>query len=490
MQARVRWTLVLAALMALPAQAARTDWREMSVGGFHLYSTLQDRTTREVARQLQAFRDTVGRFLVGRDRLPDVPTNIYILDGRDFKKYAVGGGGLAGFFQQLQFQNVIAVDGSLDFAQVRETIFHEYTHFIQANSSSRHYPPWYVEGYACLFSSFLLRDQTVYVGEEPRSLSITAEDWMPVEHILALKRSDLEFRKEGLSPQFYGESWALVHLLLFDDRTYLEPVSRYLIQLDAGLSEPEAFQSSFPFSKADLDAALKKLLRRQVIHVKRLEIPRAIAIDEASINPVSRPQADARMARLLFDLGRPESVVSSLLDEALQSGGNNPQIRAQQARFLAAHGKPVAVDDLVSAELQATGPDEQMRIDLASALSDERAVRRAPARAAELLDPVVARPNPPLEAIAIWGDARVEAGIDVARTTAVLNEALVRAPGNTTLLATLARAQESLGDRSAANATYNRIIGASNDPAERLWAQKQADSERLSQPRGSGNVSN
>lgn len=487
-----RWVLGLAltAVIAFPAGAARTDWREMSVANFHIFSTLQDGSTRGTARQLQAFQDTVGRFLVGRDPLPDVPTNIYILDKRDFQKYAAWQGGLAGFFQQSRFQNIIVIDGSLDFAQVRETIFHEYTHFLQANSSSRHYPPWYVEGYACLFSSFLLRDQTVYLGEAPGSLSITAEGWIPIERILAVKRNDPEFMKESLTAQFYGESWALVHMLLFDDKAYLGPVSQYLGQLDSGLTEPEAFQTSFPFSKADLDAALKKLLRRQVIHVKRLEVQRAIVIDEAPIRPLSRPDADARMARLVFDLGRPESVVSGLLDEAIRSAGKDPRIRAQQARYLSANGKPVAVDDLVSAERQETRPDDQMRIDLAATLSDDSAVRRALAKAAELLNSVVDRPNPPLEAVAIWSDARVETGTDLARTTAVLNEALVRAPRNTALLGILARAQESTGDRAGAKATYNRIIEASNDPQDRLWAQKQADSERLSQPARTGVTSN
>ena len=75
--------MVLALLLSEPAAAARTDWREMTVGHFHLYSTLRDSKTREVARQLQAFAKTVGTFLQGEDRLPDVPTNIYILDNGD-----------------------------------------------------------------------------------------------------------------------------------------------------------------------------------------------------------------------------------------------------------------------------------------------------------------------------------------------------------------------------------------------------------------------
>lgn len=75
-------TTLIAALLATvllaasPARAARSDWREMTVGHFHLYSTLRDSATRNIARELQTFEQSVGKLLQSDDRLPDVPTLI------------------------------------------------------------------------------------------------------------------------------------------------------------------------------------------------------------------------------------------------------------------------------------------------------------------------------------------------------------------------------------------------------------------------------
>jgi hypothetical protein len=82
--------ILLAGVLALPciALAARSDWRELVVGHFELFSTLSDSGTRNVALQLQAFEQTLGEMLQTGDRLPDIPTRIYLLSDRDFNRYA------------------------------------------------------------------------------------------------------------------------------------------------------------------------------------------------------------------------------------------------------------------------------------------------------------------------------------------------------------------------------------------------------------------
>jgi hypothetical protein len=97
------------------ALARRTDWREMTLGHFHLYSTMRDSNTREAARQLLRFEKTVGEFLHGEDRLPDVPTIIFILENGDFQRYGAGRPGLAGVFYEKQWANVIVINGDLPF---------------------------------------------------------------------------------------------------------------------------------------------------------------------------------------------------------------------------------------------------------------------------------------------------------------------------------------------------------------------------------------
>ena len=81
---------LLAALASLPAavDAERSNWRQLSVGNIRLYSVLGESGTRNVALQLQTFEQTVGQLLQTEDRIPDVPTLIYILNRRDFEKYA------------------------------------------------------------------------------------------------------------------------------------------------------------------------------------------------------------------------------------------------------------------------------------------------------------------------------------------------------------------------------------------------------------------
>ena len=60
MQIGKTFLLACGLLASTAVLAARSDWRQMTVGHFHLYSTMRDSKTREVARQLQAFEKTVG----------------------------------------------------------------------------------------------------------------------------------------------------------------------------------------------------------------------------------------------------------------------------------------------------------------------------------------------------------------------------------------------------------------------------------------------
>ncbi len=218
-------SLLLACLMFASdhAVAARSDWRQMTVGHFHLYSTMRDSKTRDVARQLQAFEKTVGELLRSQDRLPDVPTIIYILDYDDFLKFGAGRPGLAGVFYERPYANVITINGDLPFDNVKVTVFHEYTHFVQRNSSTSKMPPWFVEGYAELFSAFKLKGDKVTLGQVPDGVRMYLDRWIPMERLLAVKHTDPEYRAERLAPQFYGESWALVHLLLFDNKSLGQP---------------------------------------------------------------------------------------------------------------------------------------------------------------------------------------------------------------------------------------------------------------------------
>ena len=196
MRTRIRDRLapaLLAGTLALPpaALAERSDWREMTVGHFELFSTLGDSATRNVARQMQGFEETLGEMLQTGDRLPDTPTRIYLLSNRDFKQYATSRP-LGGFFQEGHFENIMVINAEAKFEYVRVAVFHEFIHYIQRSTSTQKYPPWYVEGYAELFSGFQLNNNKLLVGGLPFGTGLVRSQWIPVERLLAVKQTDPE----------------------------------------------------------------------------------------------------------------------------------------------------------------------------------------------------------------------------------------------------------------------------------------------------------
>jgi hypothetical protein len=476
----LRRFLLIAASLLLPwmtAHASRSSWREMTIGQFHLISTLSDSKTRDIARHVQAFEQTVGSLLRKGEPLPPVPTLICVLGGHDYQRFASPRSGTAGFFSPRTYDNLIVINGDLDFDEVVESVYHEYAHYIQSSSSTANLPPWYVEGYAELFSTFKMKDLTISLGDVPQNVRLNMDDWIPIERLLAVKDSDPEYRAESLAPQFYAESWILAHMLLFDNKDFVEPTVRYLANMDIGLTESEAFAKSFSFSKADLDKTLKQLIRKRSIRIKRLTYAKPPTVQETAVTPVTAGQAALWLARVGFESGRSREVLQPLLNEAQASAESRVAALALEARVSSISGTPIELSKLME-PLRRGGIDEpQIRIDLAHALLADG--REDHAAAAAVLGDLAGSAEAPIEAVGLWSEAALNERIDPSRIRTVLDAALRRAPDNTRLLQYLAAALEMMGDKPAAKAAYGRIILVSHDPQERLWAQKQADSARL-----------
>lgn len=457
--------------------AARSDWREMSVGHYELFSTLSDSATRKVALQMLGFEQTVGGMLQTGDRLPDTPTRIYLLTDHDFNEFAAPHPGLGGFFVPLRFGNVMVVDADKDFAYVKVALFHEAIHFIQRNTSSEQYPPWYMEGFAELFSGFKLSDDDLSVGYLPDGVGIRRDHWIPIERLLAVQQSDPEYQKESLMPQFYGEAWALVHLLLFDDTTLSGPTQRYLQLMNDKIPEPEAFASAFPFDKATLDLRLQKFVRDARIRILKYRLKNPVDVDQAPMVRLTVAQADAEMTRLIWQLRRPKALVDELLAESLAEQPDDLPVQALAARIHAQRGDAVSVDGL-AAPLAGGVNDLPARIDLAAALLSSK---NGPAsgKALAVLGDLPKLANPPVEAVELWGFAAARAGVNPGQIAAQFEPLRSRVPQDTTVLATLAAAYERMGDKAKSRDSYNQIILVSHSSEERTWAQKQADSARL-----------
>ncbi len=476
-----RLPIVLAALLAWPAAAFadRSDWREMAVGHFDLFSTMNDTGTRYVAQQLQIFEETLGQMLQTGDRLPDTPTRVYLLSDRDFNQYAAFRPGLGGFFLERPFGNIMVVDAGKSFDIVRVSLFHEFIHYIQRSTSTQAMPPWFVEGYAELFSGYRLKGKRLNIGELPAGVGLRRDQWIPVARLLAVKKADPEYQGERLSPQFYGESWALVHLLLFDDSTLGAPTRRYLQLMDEGFPEPDAFTAAFPFDKAALDARLQKFLDHAVIHVKVFGLRDDVVTEQGSLRRLTAAQADTEMARLVWQLNRPKDVVSELANKALAERPADRSVRALVARIAASPGDPRSIEDLVATFSGGGLDDSQARIDVAAALMHMDKSEESYGHVMAVLGDLVQQDDPPVEAVELWATAAARSKVDPAAIIRVMEPIGVRVPHDTFVLKTLGQAYATMGDKAKARAAYNQIILVSHVPEERHWAQQMADSPRL-----------
>lgn len=477
--------LILSAIMvgitcAPTAHAGRSDWRELTVGRFHVYSTLRDSRTREIARQLQVFSKTVGELIQGPDAIPDIPTLVYLIDGGDFNRYAAFRPGLGGFFSERSFANVIVVNGDMDFDFTKVSILHEYTHYIHRSTHTLVYPPWYTEGYAELMSSASLKGNVVTIGGAPDGVRINLAQWMPVERILAVKASDPEYITERLAPQFYGEAWALVHYLLFDSPDLKAPTARYLGNLDVGLQEPEAYERSFPFDKQHLDVAVRKLIEHGIIRIKRITYPDPITADDAPIRSMTVAEADAAFTRMIFLVNPKHKSLDDLAANVLKENPSDLAVRALFVRIAAHRAEHLEIGDLLSALMATDAGGASPIIDVADALLNaEQTTDEQVRQIAALLQSIAEAESPPIEAVALWAKAELRLKGDLGPAIPTLEAASKRVPHNTQLLADLAAANWSAGQKDKARAYYNQIISVSHNPAERVWAQKQADSPAL-----------
>jgi hypothetical protein len=279
-------------------------------------------------------------------------------------------------------------------------------------------------------------------------------------------------------PQFYGEAWALVHLLLFDDKALSVPTGQYLEIIDLGYAEPDAFKKYFPFDKAGLDEAVRKLVHGELIRIKKLTFKNPPAIDEAPVTRLTPAQADAEMARLMFSLKRPPAIVDPMIAAALAEGPADPSIKALAARIKTYESGEVDVAALSALAASESGTPRG-RLDIADALLADGGSAKAGKAVLEFLDGTIHADDPPIEAVLLWAQAAELEDVAPATVAAVLEPAARRAPHNTRFLQLLARASERLGERAKARDYYTRIILVSQSDQERMWAQKQADSARL-----------
>jgi len=483
------WLACLLLALPSPTLATRWDWRELNVGRLTIYSTRDDKVTRSIAISLQLFEATIGRMLQNEHtRLPDIPTYVYILHGSDFYKYA-GWPGVVGFFSQHLFENVIVFDGDKVFAETSQGIFHEYAHYLQANVQNAAYPPWYKEGFAETLQTFRVQGNDIVVGDgPPYGRFVDRTRWIPIARVLAVTQRDPEYRRENLAQEFYAESWALVHLMMFERPDLGHSASIYLRDLDDGIPEPDAYARGFSLSKDELDSAVRDYVAGERIKYQRLRFKELPAVESAPIRRLPAWEADRELAGLLVRLNETKRGAKELLHSALGAQPDDARGQALLASVLSDAGDHAGANTALERALAAHPADPRVLEDIADVLlaagddepgsSDSSNSGRAQ-RVRDLLAPAVKAGGAPLGLVYKWAQASRSIGADLPQLLAVVETELLRAPRNLPLLWLAAELNATLGRPAQAREHLENYILAESDPDRRLAAQKWMDSDAL-----------
>jgi cytochrome c-type biogenesis protein CcmH/NrfG len=234
------------------------DWVEVRSQHFVVKSALDQDKAKRLAEDLERFRQVVATMTTsGELEEPPIPTRIFVFDRASYREFRPGRH-IAGFFMAgLRANWIVLSEGQ--FLDAQDTIQHEYTHYVLHNIGGATYPRWYDEGLAEFLSTVRQENGNVYVGApSPMQLGmLRSAPWIPIARLI-----DPDPKRKLNEGQFYGESWALVHYLVFGrDEHKAGEMARYLTALEARVEPAIAFEQAFGLTTEQADERMQIYVR-------------------------------------------------------------------------------------------------------------------------------------------------------------------------------------------------------------------------------------
>jgi len=256
--------LLLALIVTVGCAKPMPPWIEVSSPRFEILSTMSERDTKRLARDLEQFHALIHTLTGASEIASAIPTRILVFSLRkDYLRF--GSETSAGYFNAGLRENHIVLDGESEILTAGNIVLHEYVHFIIRNGTSTSYPIWYDEGFAELLSTATAHEDQIAIGLVPpaRYSLLALAKWIPLSRIISGKRyADFPRAERGM---FYAESWALVHYLTLGRRAGTDMVrdlESYLLRVGMGIPAEQAFVKAFGESIEAVESKIRVRPRR------------------------------------------------------------------------------------------------------------------------------------------------------------------------------------------------------------------------------------
>lgn len=270
-------SFVIALLLTFSTITAQTrvGWSSVRTNHLFVIGNADPENLRRVAVWLEYFHAAFAR-LVSRNVIDSsVPTTVIVFrDDASFTPFKPTYNGrpaaISGFFQPGDDVNYIAL--SLDpRGDPYATAFHEYVH-LHVKDNVPGAPVWLNEGLAELYEALQFSGTDAIIGmpEHNYLALLRGAEMLPLKTLFSIGTDSPHYNERDKAGIFYGESWALVHYLMFGDRAHGDQFKRFLQRVANGDDAAKAIESTYGTTLDVIEQELETYVRRGNLTAQRI----------------------------------------------------------------------------------------------------------------------------------------------------------------------------------------------------------------------------
>lgn len=305
------------------------SWRKFSTPGFELITTSTGPEARDLLRAVQdadSFFRKIG--LAGDPDAP--PVRIYAFQTKaDYADFQLTAGAFGHYIHGRSGDFIVLEDIR---PQHREAGIHEYTH-VALQRAGLKLPIWLNEGLADVYSSLLADADQVIVGAPiaARSKALERYPWLDLNALLTMPSEHLLYQEGARISIFYGQSWALAHMLLFSS-DYRLKFPEFLHAVSSGTPSAEAFQTVYGRDLATVAQDLQHHWRDRKLRAVRLNV-RLDPPADGTVATLTHFESSVELAKLLAAAPSTAHKAGELLSALLQESPGDAQVQQQLAEL-------------------------------------------------------------------------------------------------------------------------------------------------------------
>jgi tetratricopeptide (TPR) repeat protein len=307
-----------AILLSMPGWLDGAKWLRIESPHFELYTTDDAKSGREAVQHFEqvrsAFIDILGIKLVNKR-----PVSIVAFRNPDeYAPYRIHDNVAAYYMASPRHDFIVIGDLAVEH---HSFAVHEYTHLV-IDQAGLKLPLWLNEGFAEIYSTMRVAGNKILVGRIiPERLNAAQSGSIDLREILTATRNSAVYTAPGQQSIFYGESWALVHMLKFS-KPYAQGIDRFLDAVGRGEPSESALERIYRKPLAEIQTDLNAYIHSDKFNEGVIKAKLANTDVDPTVSEADPTEITLILAEVQYGGPKHEDSVRTLRSLCLGDRGN------------------------------------------------------------------------------------------------------------------------------------------------------------------------